>query len=72
MKEKIIKFIDAKIELPRSQDINSTCNEYYLVELEDYGIHKAMYLMNNNGEDGWYINYFAKITEAEVLSWCRI
>jgi len=57
------QFVKTKDRLPPSESLNDTCNTYYVVRLEQYGLQKAMYIDN-----GWYLNYFSKIV-VPVIEW---
>jgi len=58
--------------LPTPQDRNEICNTYYLVKVAGYAnATMAMYLIDENGETGWYINYYAKIVK-EVSGWANV
>jgi hypothetical protein len=48
-------------DLPIPQDINEECNKYYLVKPTRYSPTMAMYLKNEDGEEGWYGDYYSKI-----------
>jgi len=58
-------------DIPTPQPISDICNNYYLVDVKDYGIHKAMFLKNESGEVGWYTNYFSKIIKP-IIRWCHL
>lgn len=66
-----IKFISTEDRLPIPQDINEPCNDYYLIQIGEYGVAKAMYLEDENGELGWYVSYIAKIIKP-VKYWAKI
>lgn len=57
--------------LPEPQDINDECNEYYLVRVENYSSELAMYLVNEDGETGWYTSYISKIIKP-VTGWHKL
>lgn len=66
-----IKFISVEDKLPIAEDITDECNPYYLVKLPRYGFKQAMYLENEIGERGWYLDYTSKII-VEVTHWAKI
>jgi len=56
-------------DFPYPQSINDECNDYYLVKVKGYSHPTmAMYLEDEDGNAGWYVNYFAKIVK-EVIGW---
>lgn len=66
-----IQFISVNDKLPTPQDLEEPCNDYYIIAMEQYGICQAMYLEDENGECGWYLNYTAKIIR-KVNYWAKI
>lgn len=59
-------------ELPYPQSIDSECNGYYLVKVKGYAHPTmAMYMEDENGNAGWYTNYFSKIIK-EVEAWADV
>jgi len=57
------------IDFPCPESINGECAEYYLVKVRGYSRPTmAMYLEDEDGNAGWYENYFAKIVK-EVVGW---
>jgi hypothetical protein len=58
-------------DLPEPQSIEEECNDYYLVQVEYYRPVMAMYLIDEDGNVGWYINYYAKIIK-NVTGWCNV
>ena len=58
--------------LPKPQSCDEICNTYYLVKVKGYAsATMAMFLIDENGETGWYINYYAKIVK-EVVGWANV
>ena len=66
-----IKFISVEDRLPIPQDLEEPCNDYYLIIMDQYRSSKAMYLEDENGECGWYLDYTAKIIRP-VKYWAKI
>ncbi len=59
-------------DLPRPQSIIDEGGTYYLVKVEGYFKPiMAMYLEDENGEAGWYVNYFSKIVKP-VYGWIDV
>ncbi|MFA6087454.1 hypothetical protein [Mucilaginibacter sp.] len=54
--------------LPELGELSDPSQPYYIIRVQNYGEHRAMYLRDANGESGWYSSYIAKIV-APVLSW---
>lgn len=52
------------------KNIDNPNNKYRPV-LTDYGLFKAMYLMDENGVSGWYTSYAEKLI-IPVKSWIEI
>jgi hypothetical protein len=56
-----MKFKKTTESLPLEEKLDGTMATYYLINIDGYGIHKAMFLVNDKGEKDWYSNYFSKI-----------
>lgn len=55
--------------LPHPQSIETPGNDYYLVKVKGYARPMmAMYLEDEDGNEGWYENYCSKIIK-EVVGW---
>lgn len=58
--------------LPEPQSISQECNDYYLVKIKGYAHPTmAMYMEDEEGNVGWYVNYTAKIVK-EVTAWANV
>lgn len=61
-------FTDASKTLPVPQSIKILCAPYHIVKTENFGEQRAMYLFDENGENGWYLSYISKLI-VPVLAW---
>lgn len=56
-----MEWFSASDFLPEPQNINDGGGKYYLVKIGNYTPITAMYLIDDNGDVGWYESYVSKI-----------
>jgi hypothetical protein len=66
-----MEWIPIEADMPEAQSIDEHSAPYYLVLTQLNGSMKAMRLKDEDGIEGWYVSYVAKII-VPVIRWMNV